>query len=200
MKESVWSKEIKRINDAFVRPAVIACFKKCNYLYGVDDVAEVICEVNLRLAKCMDRYDESLSTGAWFSRIAHNCAFDHVKREREWCKMHCSMEVVTSDDDLYELEFSDVECAEDSRADIRLISSERVATINKALLSLGEDDAILLGYKIDGYTDKEITARLGVSDGACRTKISRARARLRQNKEIRALCSEIFGDSYANVA
>ncbi len=200
MKKTVCSKEFKRIIDAFVRPAVIACFKKCGYRYEVDDVDEVICEVNLKLTKFIDRYDENISTGAWFSKIAYNCTCDYMKREGDWKDKHRSLEFVTADDELCELEFSDIECAEDYRADMRLISAERVATINRVLLSLGEEDAKLLGYKIDGYTDKEISACLGVSDGACRTRISRVRAHLRQNKEIRLLCSEIFGDSYANVA
>ena len=41
---------------------------------------------------------------------------------------------------------------------------------------------------------------LGVASGAYRTRVSRARKCLRENKEIKRLCVELFGSDYSNVA
>jgi DNA-directed RNA polymerase specialized sigma24 family protein len=54
--------------------------------------------------------------------------------------------------------------------------------------------------KSQGYSDSEIVEVLGVASGAYRTRVSRARKCLRENKEIKRLCVELFGSDYSNVA
>jgi RNA polymerase sigma-70 factor (ECF subfamily) len=53
--------------------------------------------------------------------------------------------------------------------------------LQEALLSLSaEDRHVLLLADVEGYSGEEIAAQTGLSHGAVRTRLSRARARLRE--------------------
>ena len=110
------------------------------------------------------------------------------------------MEVTAFDGETYEVVDIDCECGEDYMADTPMTSVENVAIIERALKNLGEESYRVMELKSQGYTDSEIVEELGVASGACRTRISRARKRLRENSEINSLCIELFGSDYSNVA
>ena len=58
---------------------------------------------------------------------------------------------------------------------------ELAENLQAALLSLSEDDrAIVLLAEVEDWRTREIAAELGLSEGAVRTRLTRARARLRQ--------------------
>jgi RNA polymerase sigma factor (sigma-70 family) len=199
-KQAFLSSELQRINDKYVRPTVIGCFSASGFKFWEDDVCEVIAESDMRIAMYIDRYDESISKGAWFVKIANSCAFAYMKRENKWRNHHESMEVTTFDGETYEIVGVDCECGESSMADMRMLSEENVAIIEKALNSLGKESCRIMELKSQGYSDSEIVEALGVASGAYRTRVSRARKCLRENKEIKRLCVELFGSDYSNVA
>jgi len=58
---------------------------------------------------------------------------------------------------------------------------ELAQSLQAALLALSEDDrAIVLLAEVEDWRTREIAAELGLSEGAVRTRLTRARARLRQ--------------------
>ena len=199
-KKAFLSSELLRINEKYVRPAVIGRFLARSFNFHDEDVREVVAESDMRIAMYIDRYDDSVSKGAWFIKIANSCASAYMKRENKWRSHHESMEVAAFDGEDYEVVSVDCECGEDYMADTNMVSGENVAIIEKALKNLGEESYRVMELKSQGYTDSEIVEELGVASGACRTRISRARKRLSENSEINSLCIELFGSDYSNVA
>ena len=199
-KKAFLSSELQRINDKYVRPAVIGCFSARAFGFHEDDVREVVAESDMRIAMYIDRYDDSISKGAWFMKIANSCACAYMTRESRWRSHHESMDVTAFDGEDYEVVSVDCECGDNYLADTPMTSVENVAIIEKALKNLGEESYRIMELKSQGYTDSEIVEELGVASGACRTRISRARKRLREDREIKNLCIELFGSDYSNVA
>jgi RNA polymerase sigma-70 factor (ECF subfamily) len=65
--------------------------------------------------------------------------------------------------------------------ELRMARSELAETLSQALLSLGPTDrAIVLLSDVEGWKGPEIAERLEMSHGSVRTRLSRARARLRE--------------------
>ncbi len=64
--------------------------------------------------------------------------------------------------------------------ELRMARTELAETLNEALLSLGPTDrAIVLLSDVEGWKGPEIAERLEMSHGSVRTRLSRARSRLR---------------------
>lgn len=199
-KKAFLSSELLRINEKYVRPAVIGCFLARSFSFHEEDVREVVADSDMRIAMYIDRYDDSISKGAWFIKIANSCAIAYINRENKWRFHHESMEVTAFDGEDYEVVSVDCECGDNYLADAPMTSVENVAIIKKALKNLGEESCRIMELKSQGYTDSEIVEELGVANGACRTRISRARKRLREDGAIKSLCVELLGCDYSNVA
>ena len=199
-KQAFLSSELQRINDKYVRPAVISCFSASGFRFHEDDVREVVAETDMRLVIYIDRYDESISKGAWFIKIANSCAYAYMKKENRWRCLHESMEFEAFDGEEFEVVSADFECGEEYMADTYVLSTENVAVIERALKGLGEENCRIMELKSLGYSDSEIVELLGVASGACRTRISRARKRLLKNREVNSLCVELLGRDYSNAA
>ena len=199
-KQSFLSSELQCINEKYVRPAVIGRFSASGFRFHEDDVQEAVAETDMRLAMYIERYDENLSKGAWFIKIANSCARDYMLRENRWRSLHESMEFQAFDGEDYETVSADFECSEDYRADTRMLSNENLTLIERALKGLGEENCRVMELKSLGYSDSEIVEQLGMASGACRTRISRARKRLREDRELNSLCVELLGRDYSKAA
>ena len=78
---------------------------------------------------------------------------------------------------------SDASLVSSEPSPLEVSSAHEVAqSLQAALLALSEDDrVIVLLAEVEDWTAPEIAAELGLSDGAVRARLSRARARLRQS-------------------
>jgi RNA polymerase sigma-70 factor (ECF subfamily) len=71
--------------------------------------------------------------------------------------------------------------SEDDSPELQASRKEVAARLEQVLLSLSsEDRQLVLLAEVEGYTGEEISAHTGLSHGAVRTRLSRARARLRE--------------------
>jgi hypothetical protein len=93
----------------------------------------------------------------------------------------------------YEVEYSDMECADSYHADRELTSKENVKVIKGAFDSLGDVTGKALWLQTMGYETKEIEDNLGKAGGALRTAMSRGRSQLRSNEDILRVAEEVFG-------
>ena len=197
---SLTSKNLNRIVEKNVKPTIVSYFKRRGFNINEYTVDEVVSMFDEKLAKSIDKYDETKSQGAWFSTIALHSAYDYITDEYRWNKHNQSMCIVDKDGDYSEMEFSDYRSSDNTRPDNMLASSEILAVLDKALNILSEEDALIIRLKMKGYSNEEIGEELGINDGAVRTKICRARKRFKELPVIADMCSEIFGDSYNKAA
>lgn len=197
---SLTSKEFNRIVEKNVKPTIVSYFKRRGFNINEYTVDEVVSMFDEKLAKSIDKYDETKSQGAWFSTIALHSAYDYITDEYRWNKHNQSMSIVDKDGDYSEMEFSDYRSSDNTRPDNMLASSEILAVLDKALNMLSEEDALIIRLKMKGYSNEEIAEEFGINDGAVRTKICRARKRFKELPVIAKICSEIFGDSYNKAA
>ena len=186
------SSDLQRIK-ACVIPAIIAHFNYCGFRFSSVDVEEVISETLVKIAKGYEKYDESRSKKAWFQKIAKRCASSYMTDHTDWRCHHIGMEMKTSDGEYYEVEYSDMECADSYHADRELTSKENVKVIKGAFDSLGEVTGKALWLQTMGYETKEIEDNLGKAGGALRTAMSRGRSQLRSNEDILRVAEEVFG-------
>lgn len=197
---SLTSKNLNRIVEKNVKPTIVSYFKRRGFNINEYTIDEVVSMFDEKLAKSIDKYDETKSQGAWFSTIALHSAYDYITDEYRWNKHNQSMCIVDKDGDYSEMEFSDYRSSDNTRPDNMLASSEILAVLDKALNMLSEEDALIIRLKMKGYSNEEIGEELGINDGAVRTKICRARKRFKELPVIADMCSEIFGDSYNKAA
>lgn len=197
---SLTSKEFNRIVEKNVKPTIVSYFKRRGFNINEYTVDEVVSMFDEKLAKSIDKYDETKSQGAWFSTIALHSAYDYITDEYRWNKHNQSMSVVDKDGNYSEMEFSDYRSSDNTRPDNMLASSEILAVLDKALNMLSEEDALIIRLKMKGYSNEEIGEELGINDGAVRTKICRARKRFKELPVIAKMYAEIFGDTYIQAA
>ena len=197
---SLTSKNLNRIVEKNVKPTIVSYFKRRGFNINEYTVEEVVSMFDEKLAKSIDKYDETKSQGAWFSTIALHSAYDYITDEYRWNKHNQSMCIVDKDGDYSEMEFSDYRSSDNTRPDNMLASSEILAVLDKALNMLSEEDALIIRLKMKGYSNEEIGEELGINDGAVRTKICRARKRFKEIPVISKMYAEIFGDTYIQAA
>lgn len=197
---SLTSKNLNRIVEKNVKPTIVSYFKRRGFNINEYTVDEVVSMFDEKLAKSIDKYDETKSQGAWFSTIALHSAYDYITDEYRWNKHNQSMYIVDKDGDYSEMEFSDYRSSDNIRPDNMLASSEILAVLDKALNILSEEDALIIRLKMKGYSNEEIGEEFGINDGAVRTKICRARKRFKEIPVIAKMYAEIFGDTYIQAA
>lgn len=197
---SLTSKEFNRIVEKNVKPTIVSYFKRRGFNINEYTVDEVVSMFDEKLAKSIDKYDETKSQGAWFSAIARNCAYDYIMKEYFWNRLHQSMNFVDKDGECYEMDFSDYRCSDNERPDNMLASKERLSVIKNATGFLSDEDACTIKLKMKDYSNEEIAEELGINDGAVRTKICRARKRFKEIPVIAKMYAEIFGDTYIQAA
>ncbi len=154
----------EQLFEAYQRPIL-------NYLYRLlddRDQAEEACQdVFVRAYRALPRLPEDANHRAWLYRIASNAAIDRYRRARllRWLPLR--------DDEADGSTTSFTDNPESHTA-------ER-ADIQKALhaLPMGYREALVL-FTVQGYSIQEISDMLGVSAGAVKTRLFRAREKFRE--------------------
>lgn len=136
--------------------------RRCRRMLGREDAEDAVQQAFVRAWSALRAESEVRDLQAWLFRIAHNTAIDVLR---------------TSRFDYQELRES-LRGAESPEADV-----ERAAVIRKTLAGLaGLPEAqreALVRVAIDGHSRAEVASELGVSEGAVRQLVFRARTRLR---------------------
>lgn len=133
-----------------------------------DTAHDLAQEVALRAWRRLGSLDDPRSFTAWVRRIAANAARDHLRRtavRREEDLDH-ALDLASDDDPHAEFE---------RRAELRLM-----------LAALDSEDAEvveLLVARAEGVSVEELAGRKGLSEGALKMRLMRARKRLRERLE-----------------
>jgi RNA polymerase sigma factor (sigma-70 family) len=146
------------------------------YTRSRDEAKEILNDGFLKVFTKLDSFDSNRAFKTWLGRIMINTALDHYRQE------------------LRRDVFDDVEVADQVSVDETVISKlaheELVALIQKLTPSYRIVFSLSV---IDGYTHEEIAEQLGISVGASKSNLSRAREKLRE------MLSKINIDDYDRV-
>lgn len=135
-----------------------------------DDALELTQEAFLRAHQALDRWRPEAPFRTWLFRIARNCAFDRLRRER-------LVEFVALEDD--------VEIPDSSAGPEAILeTAQRLRQLEAALSALpAAHREILLLREIEQMSYDEIALVLGLNAGTVKSRIARARGALLERIE-----------------
>jgi len=156
-------RELLQSHRAAVTSTLVACGVRT-----ADTAEDLAQEVALRAWSRLPTLVKSGSFTAWIRRIAANAARDHLRRlaARREQDLQDALNLADPDDP-------------ETR-------SERMAELRLMLAALAAEDpevVELLGARAEGVSVATLAARTGVTEGALKMRLSRARRRLRQRLE-----------------
>jgi RNA polymerase sigma factor (sigma-70 family) len=143
-----------------------------------DSALEVLNDGFLKVFTRLDQYDPAQPFKGWLRRIMINSAVDHYRQEvRHY-----------NQDNLEQAEQLSAPDAVDAYSQLAhedlLLLIQRLSPAYRLVFNL---------YVMDGFTHEEIAGQLGISVGASKSNLARARDNLRQ------LLKQINQDEYARV-
>lgn len=163
--------------EALVRPEIGRLYKLAYRLTGhVRDAEDLVQDV---LTKAFQRRRELSSIdglGAWLARVMYNQFIDDTRRHARRRFRVVSIDEGSQGSDLDAALASDA--ADPARAQIQR-SIQRALTDALAALSI-EHRTVVLMHDAEGYTLEEIQRITGVPLGTLKSRLHRARARLRE--------------------
>jgi RNA polymerase sigma-70 factor (ECF subfamily) len=156
-------RELLVSHRAAVSSTLIACGVRSE-----DTARDLAQEVALRAWRRLSTLEDPRSFTAWIRRIAANAARDHLRRiaVRREEELEQALELAGDDDPYAEAE---------RRSELRLM-----------LAALEDEDAEvveLLVARADGTSVEALALRTGLSEGALKMRLMRARKRLRERLE-----------------
>jgi RNA polymerase sigma factor (sigma-70 family) len=164
--------------DRLLRQHIPSLYR-CAYRWtGAEDRAEdLVQELLVRLYPRLDELRLVDSVRPWAMRVMYRIFVDQLRRERS-SPVQFGMDVAgnsSSDDD-------EVELADDSEEPARLVEQQLThERILAAWAQLGEEHRVLLSmHDIEGYTLVELSTIVSAPLGTLKSRLHRARARLRE--------------------
>jgi RNA polymerase sigma-70 factor (ECF subfamily) len=147
-------------------------------LVGEEEAEDVAQEVFLRVDRGLDGFRGESSIGTWIYRIARNAALDHLRSRPAWLDSARQLRSHGSDEDPEEA----MSQLPDERASLErdLIGKEMSECVRGRVDTLPESyRRVLVLSDLVGMTNAEIASALGVSEGAVKIRLHRARSLLR---------------------
>ena len=186
------AKELNSITEKYVRPTILSYFNRRGFHADEYSVEEVIGRFGEKLAKSLYKYDATKSQGAWFSKIARNCAYDYIMKEYLWNRFHAGMCFKDSDGDYCDIDYSEHRCSIGSSPDYQLLNDEAIDLVKRAMRMLSKEYALIIELKMKGYSNDEIQEELRITESAVRVRISRARQRFEECLAKARMSSDFF--------
>ena len=175
----------KSIHDQF-RPRVLRYVTR---LVGEAEAEEVTQSVMLKVNEGLSRFRGDSSVSTWIYRIATNTAMDKLRQEA----------IQPLSDAGYEFDDDDLPpAARGPSVETTAIREEMSACISEFVARLPENyKAVMVLSELEGFTNGEIAAILGVTLDTVKIRLHRAREKLR--KDLEAGCN-FYRDERAEFA
>ncbi|MBI4679081.1 MAG: RNA polymerase sigma factor [Elusimicrobia bacterium] len=168
---------LQRFVEEYSDSAFQFAYRLCD---DVEESKELVQEAFFRLFKSWDRYDASQPLEAWFLAILRNLYVDSVKKCDRRNRVSLDAPVRHEDGE----GLSIAETMADARDEDILEALERreaVEQVQEAMSSLSRDhQAILTLCDVEGLDYTQIAQVLGAPPGTVRSRVSRARAALKE--------------------
>ena len=175
MDERLLRKAMQGDADAFgalCTPYEGMVYRHClQMLRNPADAQDAAQEAMLRAYRAMPRFKGDSGIATWLYRIAHNACLDMLKRPLR------KRESVSLDD----MRESGYEPAADSTPETRYLEQSEAARVRDALLQLPEDTQALLALRYgEGMAYDQLAAALKLNEGTVKSRLSRAKEKLRE--------------------
>lgn len=151
-----------------------------SHLVGEGEAEDVAQEVFLRVDRGLEGFRGESSIGTWIYRIARNAALDRLRSRPAWLESARQPQTHGSGEDLEDV----MSRIPDEGASLEryLIGKEMSECIRGRVDTLPESyRRVLLLSELVGMTNAEIASAIGVSEGAVKIRLHRARALLRED-------------------
>lgn len=133
------------------------------YTNSKDEAAEVLNNAFMKLFKYLSKFDLNRPFKPWFSKIVVNAAVDHYQQQKK------------------QLEAESLDHAEEVSAQPSIIEGISYQEIIDMMQQLPPSYRTVFNlHVIEGYTHEEIAGMLGVSVGATKSNLFKARNRLKE--------------------
>jgi RNA polymerase sigma-70 factor (ECF subfamily) len=164
--------EFARMVDAFSAKIYRLALKM---LQNQQDAEDILQETFIKAFKALPRFEGRSSLSTWLYRIATNEALMHLRRKHPH---HISVEQPSDDEEQpAPLEIVDWCCLPEGE----LMSAESRANLEQVIEKLPHSlRVVFLLRDIEGLSTKEAADVLDLSEGAVKTRLSRARLQLRE--------------------
>jgi len=149
-------------------------------IVGEEEAEDVAQEVFLRVDRGLEGFRGESSMGTWIYRIARNAALDRLRSRPAWLESVCQLREHVSNEDPADV----MSQLPDERASLEryLIGKEMSECIRGRIRNLPESyRRVLILSELVGMTNAEIASALGVSEGAVKIRLHRARSLLRKD-------------------
>ena len=149
-------------------------------LVGEEEAEDVAQEVFLRVDRGLEGFRGESSIGTWIYRIARNAALDRLRSRPAWLESTRQLQTHGSEKDP---EGGMIQIPDEGASLERyLIGKEMSECIRGRVDTLPESyRRVLLLSELAGMTNAEIASAIGVSEGAVKIRLHRARALLRED-------------------
>jgi len=135
---------------------------------------EVVADVFFEVWRSVDHFAGASRPSTWIFGIAH---FKATSAHRDRSRLKRAAVVPTNVESLHRV-------ADGADATARLIARDELRFVQRALAALSDDHREVLEMAVlDGLPYDEIAGRLGVPEGTIKTRVARARAKLRRGVE-----------------
>lgn len=141
-----------------------------------DDASDMTQEVMIKIFKNLDSFNQKSKFSTWVYRVATNTCLDELKKIRRKQTLSLDAEYET-DDGSVSFEQEDLSPSPDEQAE----TNELKDIVARAITRLGEEHRVVIVLRdIKGLSYVEIAEILNCSDGTVKSRLSRARARLKE--------------------
>ena len=141
---------------------------------GAADAEDLVQETYARAFGAADQYTPGTNLKAWLFRILRNAFLSQYRRQR--------ISPVVGTVDTVDPRMPEAPAAEWLRDDLELDRLRKVVAgeIEQALLTLTEEGRTVILLDLEGLSEREIADVMGCAVGTVKSRLSRARAALRQ--------------------
>lgn len=162
----------KCLFDQYQRKVMTLCLR---YLKDKEKALELMNEIFMKIFSKIHLYKEEINFEGWMMRVAANTVIDYVRKDKQY-----RQQFITTDD------FSFYGYPDESEEGDISEWWERALEIPSAVLfemiyNLPPATRIVFNlYVIEGFSHKEITRRMGISEGTSKWHLSNARKLLKE--------------------
>ena len=161
------AEEDKGLNEALALAEPLYDFAR--YLTKSSTEADdLLQETFVRALAAYDRFEPGSNMMAWLFRILRNTFLDQRRRDKKRGPSSTLAEDLPNDEELLR---DDVE--------IDFLKNVVAEDIERALMDLPEDSRLVVLLDFEGFDEEEIADLAGCARGTVKSRLSRARARLR---------------------
>ncbi len=152
-----------------------------HYTGNREDASDCGQETMIKIWRSLEQYRGDCAFESWVYRIAASCSLDFLRKRKR--------DLSESLEPLREQGFDPPD--ESPGTEERVVTADRHERIREAIASLPEEqrDALVL-TQLEGKSYEETARLLGVSEGTVKSRINRARSRLRELLEKMELSSD----------